>query len=315
MKRRTFLSLMGTTFAAGCAAPALVTRNEKDPFEGGIGGTGIVGLMTDFGSLIVNGLRVEITSGTRFETPFGEGSESDVQVGAPLTIAASLSRDRLVARHVLVSYPLVGRVQAIGHGRFSVNGAPIITEPGGQGRLTHGTRVAVGGVWSPEGLVASRIDASDEPRDLIAGVVSRGGPTGLLIEGTPMRLNDGNFAPPSGQYVTAIGDYDGRIFNAATTRTGRFTSGAVGFRQLSVEGYLEPVRANPGFRIAGLGHSFAREVKLAPLAAERAIYFGRYTGAFRAAKGYIVPENFGRRREILRNGLGTGYDGPIIRTL
>ena len=50
---------MGAT-ALGACAPAIQTAAlSDDPFEGGIGGTGIVGVMVAAGSVLINGLRVE----------------------------------------------------------------------------------------------------------------------------------------------------------------------------------------------------------------------------------------------------------------
>ncbi|MEM7488864.1 MAG: hypothetical protein AAF390_07030, partial [Pseudomonadota bacterium] len=97
--RRTVLTLLASGAVAACrpSPPAVVTRDESDPFEGGIGGTGIVGVLTDFGSLIVNGLRVEVTSGTTVATPFGRVGEGALAPGQALTIVASRSADRLVA--------------------------------------------------------------------------------------------------------------------------------------------------------------------------------------------------------------------------
>ena len=102
-------------------------------------------------------------------------------------------------------------------------------------------------------------------------------------------------------------------FDASDIQVGRFNT-ATGLRQLSVEGYLESIPEAPGYRIAGLGHSFDRSLSLSPLAQRRAIYFGRYTGLFQARAGYVVPESFARRRQLLERGFGAGFDGPIVST-
>ena len=81
--RRKVASLFAASALGACAAPSVVppavTRDDRrDPFEGGIGGTGIVGLLTGYGSLRINGLRVELTSATRLQTPFGRTSAAAV---------------------------------------------------------------------------------------------------------------------------------------------------------------------------------------------------------------------------------------------
>jgi hypothetical protein len=307
VSRRTLITLLGASAAAGCTTPGIVGRAESDPFEGGIGGTGIVGVLTDFGSLMINGLRVEMATKTRVHSPFGTLSDTALAVGQPLTVFAVRDRDRLVARDVQIAVPLVGTVSRDSSGVTTINGAPVRAEPTALGRLSPGQRVTAYGIWSAQGLIASRIVPALSNDDLIAGVVSRGGPTDTRIEGTPVRLPGGQSKPPSGQYATAIGRFEKGLFTATTTRVGRFTSDARNLRQLSVEGFLQTASTNPGFRIAGLGHSFARDLNLAPLQQTRALYFGRYTGAFSAGSAYVVPQNFAQRRRLLSGG----FDGDL----
>ncbi|MEM8824289.1 MAG: DUF5666 domain-containing protein [Pseudomonadota bacterium] len=315
--RRSVLSLLAGSAIAACqpVSPPVVTRGAPDPFEGGIGGTGIVGVLTDFGSLIVNGLRVEITSGTTIATPFGQASEGDLAPGQALTIMATRSSDRLVARHVRIDHALVGRVAP----DLTVNGISVRLEAGATGQLTQGDRVAVSGLWTPTGVSASRIDPVDAAADpllpaapdVIAGVIGDGGPTGRTLGGQAVRLPDGASAP--GDYIVARGNFTEGVLNAALTRRGRFVTGAALLRQLSVEGYLEPVNAAPRFRVAGLGHSFARNLTLDPLAQTRAAYFGRYDGTFQAAAGYVLPDSFAARRRLLIDGYEGGHEADVIR--
>ncbi|MEM9796421.1 MAG: DUF5666 domain-containing protein [Pseudomonadota bacterium] len=306
LHRRAALGLLGSSFLSGClpspvASPA-VTRG--DPFEGGIGGTGIIGLLTDFGSLIVNGLRVEVLDRTRFATPFGPIAESAVAPGMALTIQGTRSRDRLLADRVTLDHPLIGTVAANG----TVNGVPVRTEPGSLGRLDLGRRVAVSGLWTRSGIIASRIDPAEPGPDVIAGVVDRGAPA---IGGTAIALPVS--PPPAGSYLAVSGRYDGTVLVAQESRAGRFT-GTASLTQLSVEGFLEPIARAPDYRIAGLGHSFARGLRLDPLAQQRAIYFGRYDGTFRAGAGYVLPQAFPARRTLLRDGFGPSFAGDVIPT-
>lgn len=313
MQRRYFLSLLGAGFAAGCAPSGIVSRDTNDPFEGGIGGTGIVGLMTDEGSVLINGLRVELTGRTRLRSAVGAVSEGALRPGAALTIVADYTRDRLVAKQIDVAYPLIGTVRRH-NGQFSINGSPVLPEAGALGRLTNGARVAVSGVWSRNALIATRIEPAHGASDVVAGTVGRSRDGAIVIGRTKIKLDRAQAAPISGLYATAIGRFEAGVLDVTELRMGRFDPRAGGFRQLSVEGFLEPVTTAPGFRIAGLGHSFDEAVQLAPLAARRAIYFGRYDGQFRAGRGYVLPQNFAQRRALLRPGLGEGYAGQIVST-
>lgn len=310
LPRRTLLALMGGAALKGCvpAAPA-VSRNAPDPFEGGIGGTGIVGILTDFGSLRVNGLRVEMTNRTRVTTPFGPVSENALAAGQALTITAAQSRDRLVAQEVRIDHALIGRLDGRGR-RLSVNGIPLQLEEGAVIGATPGMRVAVSGVWLANGLSATRIDPTAYGSDVIAGTVDR-------VDQVGVRVGDQDVVPsgptpPTGSYLVAEGQFDGTALQANRLREGRFRPGGK-LDQLSVEGYLEPSIFAPDYRIAGLGHSFGQNLDLAPLVRRRALYFGRYNGLFQASAGYVVPDSFAARRDLLRDGVPETL--PKVKTL
>ncbi|MEM9248757.1 MAG: DUF5666 domain-containing protein [Pseudomonadota bacterium] len=306
LTRRHLIGLASSTLLVGCAAPAIVTRDgTRDPFEGGIGGTGIVGTLTDFGSLRINGLRVELTDQTRIVTALGPVSDSALAVGQTLTIAANRTRDRLIARHVRIDHPLVGTLAQLG-GQLSVNGVALRAEADAVRRANVGDRVAVSGLWTPSGVVASRIDPAPFSEDLVAGDVSRDGPA-LRVGGVPIFAGAGQSFPPSGSYLVATGRLSEAGFVTERAATGRFVTGAGALRQLAVEGYLERTASAPGFRIAGLGHSFADDARLASLAQQRSIFVGPYDGLFGPLGGYPVPEGFARRRGLLRDG----YEGRL----
>jgi len=312
--RRRLIGLASTTLLAGCAAPGLVTRDTKrDPFEGGIGGTGIVGVLTEFGSLRVNGLRVEMTGRTRIATALGPATEAALAPGMALTIMADRTRTATMARHVRIDFPLVGRLERRGAG-LSVNGVALRVEPGAARGAGPGARVAVSGLWETGAVVASRIDPAPFDEDVIAGPVERDGAAGLAIGGAPVRLAAGAAFPPSGAYATAIGRHGAAGFVADRLALGRFVSGAGGLRQLAVEGYLRPVRADPGFRIAGLGHSFAEGLALSALSGRRAVYVGPYDGRFAARAGYVLPEGVAARRRLLGDGYGERLAARAVPT-
>ncbi|MEM9582853.1 MAG: DUF5666 domain-containing protein [Pseudomonadota bacterium] len=312
LDRRDALALMGATAVSACASPALVTRDvPNDPFEGGIGGTGIVGTLTDFGSLRVNGLRVELVNSTRFVSAFGPTSVEALAPGMSLTIFATQYKDRLLAHRVSADYALIGKAVKGPQGRVTVNGVPVLPEQGAIGHLTVGQRVAISGAWSAQGQVASRIDPAAASHDLIAGDVTIGAQGEVRVSGIP--VHGAGTQPRAGEYAVATGQFLEGRFEADRFTRGRFSASAA-LRQLSVEGFLEPAPNAPGFRVSGLGHSFAPDTRLQSLARRRAIYFGPYTGLFKAKAGYVMPENLAARRRLLRPGFGEGFDGDVIAT-
>lgn len=306
--RRSVIALLGATALGACAAPQIVSQDTDDPFEGGIGGTGIVGLLTDFGSLIVNGLRVEMTNQTMISDAFGPVSASALLPGQALTIYAERRRDAIVARNIRIDHALIGRLDTSG-GKPRVNGVELDIERNAPAHIRPEQRVAVSGLWARDRLIVSRIDAVAPGPDLIAGTLLREDMT-LSLGGAA--LSGALQGAQPGQYTTIFGTGNKAGLEAARFEMGRFR-GTSSLRQLSVEGYLEPVSANPGYRVAGLGHSFARDLRLAPLDGERAIYFGRYTGLFQARLGVVLPQDYAERRALLGAGYEQGFGGTIFR--
>ncbi|MEM6623634.1 MAG: DUF5666 domain-containing protein [Pseudomonadota bacterium] len=306
--RRTVLSALGASTLAGCAGPLQIGEGKRDP-QGGIGGTGIVGTLTDFGSVIVNGLRVELDGGTQLTGAFGSVSETALALGQSLTIEAATDQDRLVARRIHLTHPVIGRVTGGGRsdGVAFVEGVRVRPEPGMLGSLNAGKRVAVSGVWQGGEVVASRVDQLDDlGASALAGVVGRA-PDGSGPTVGPVAIAmDSSLLPPVGSFVTlvwrggGIGAYPSRIV------PNRFVGAAGPLTALSVEGFLDPVPQAPSFTVAGLGHSFDDGAVLGAFRDLRALFSGPYDGTFNVAEGLPLPDDFDARREVSRTLLAGG---------
>ncbi|MGR3513627.1 MAG: DUF5666 domain-containing protein [Paracoccaceae bacterium] len=307
--RRTFLSLMGATALAGCAAPALVTRDGNDPFEGGIGGTGIVGVVTGFGSILINGLQVELDARTEYANAFGPLSADALHPGHSVTIAARRTPDRLVAQRVTQDLLLVGTLRH-GQSGLAVNGVPVLREPGSQGSGDVGQRVAISGVWTSSGVVASRIEPAPIGPDIVSGTATVASGA-LSIGGTQIEASGARRAL-NGSFVVALGTMKDGGFNATQVSEGRFNA-LKSLKLIAAEGFLEPSNAAPGFRLAGLGHNFARNTRLGKIGPQRAVYFGRYNGLFGANRGYVVPTSFSARQRLLNPGLAASGAAPFVK--
>ncbi|MEL7150796.1 MAG: hypothetical protein AAGK71_08685 [Pseudomonadota bacterium] len=292
--RRQVFALLGSTLLSACGAPAIVARDKNDPFEGGIGGTGIVGTLDGFGSLLINGLKVELASRTSFSTPYGAVALNDLTPGQVLTVSARKSGGGITARDVAIDYALVGPLHRVGTAA-SVNGIPLVGWQAARGHGRTNERVAVSGVWTPAGVRPSRIDPAPHGLDLIAGTVDAG-----RIGGIELRASGS--LPLSGTYAVALGRMAHNSFEVERFHEGRFAT-LRNLELLSVDGYLEATAAAPGFRIAGLGHSFANNLRLGGIGERRAIYVGLYNGDFAARRGYLVPDQFAERQQLLRGGL------------
>ena len=146
--------------------------------DGGIGGTGIVGVITDFGSIIVNGRRVVIPSGLAITSHPGAPAvgaverPQDLRIGHTVIVRAVRQSERWVARDIRLSIPLSGPIDMISPdglivlGRHvRVDGATVVAMGSGAPRLgdtsalSPGDWVRVSGLPTGDTTVtASRID-------------------------------------------------------------------------------------------------------------------------------------------------------------
>ena len=308
LNRRHILSLMGATALTGCAPAISTSQLGDDPFEGGIGGTGLVGLMTGTGSVLVNGLRVEVPDNTRI---FANGqAASDVMLvpGATLSMVAYARRGRFEAQQIDVDAPLIGTLVRHGGG-YAINGTSVRVS----GAAPVGQRVVAHGLWQPDGsLRSSLFQTVSGDTDSVAGVAVGSPSAGWRIGQTPVVLPQGGILI-AGQFAVAAGQFADGALNATSLELGRFRGGQA-LRQLSIEGYLEPISAAPGFRISGLGHSFDRRLALDPFAQARALYFGPYDGRFRARRAGVLPESQGSRQALLRPAEGENFAQGLTGT-
>ncbi|MEO1193849.1 MAG: DUF5666 domain-containing protein [Pseudomonadota bacterium] len=319
--RRRLLFGLGAVplILAGCRSetedrPPLTTGGRADrPAEGGIGGTGIVGTLLSEGlgpnRLAINGLQVMAPDDLQVADALGVKSLAALQPGHAVTLEAeTLDDGTLLARAATLVQPLSGEIEAVTPGGFQVLGNEVILDPGailltqdGQPLTpTIGQRVAVSGLWRDQSrVVATRVDEQPaDAADVIAAVV-REAESGVTLGGVPLVLPLGEQPPAAGSYATAVGRLTGGRLMTSRLGAGRFSGLAGPLTRLSVEGYLEPVAAAPGYIVADLGHSFDPKAKLAPFAKERALFTGPYTGDFAVAFALPLPEAVSARTTLL----------------
>ncbi len=319
-KRRAVLIGFGLTALAACSPPGLSQRGQRipqasggssdRPSEGGVGGTGIFGLVHGTASLLVNGLTVETPPDLAVRHALGALPVEAVGAGHAVTVEAAAGQDgRLVAAAVTVEHPLIGRIESLTEDGFRCLGVDVLVEAGALLKAPEGTfqpapgqRVAVSGLWRGNSVVAARVDllSAVSLDDVVAGVALAGGARGRLrLGGLDLVLPPGTAQPQAGGFVTAVGRRRGDLLVAERVTAGRFRGLAGPLERLSVEGYLEPQPAPPGYAVSGLGHSFDEAAKLGALADERAVFIGAYDGAFRVTRGLPLPEGVAERGVVL----------------
>lgn len=152
----------GTGLAPSCPAAALLPGDSGFGGTGhasdcGFGGTGVIGTITDFGSIWVNGLEIELMPGLSISSNLGH----PVPLAVGQQVITQTRSDALVTNRVEVFYPVAGQIQQREQNRIIVNGETIILDAHTRGlkTLQAGEWIAVSAL--PQGeheWLATRID-------------------------------------------------------------------------------------------------------------------------------------------------------------
>ena len=181
----------GADRGPGGAGAAPTDPEETIGQDRGIGGTGVVGTIRQFGSIVVNDLRVSYPADVRVTIDGARATIADLRIGQVVRVLARTQGDGqgsgLGTRAIYVTNEVVGPVDAIDEAGLTVLGQRILAEPDVRGSLGRGQTVAIGGLRRLDGA----IDASViEPRPA----------------GTPARLAGPLWSAPGGSL--RIGDLD-----------------------------------------------------------------------------------------------------------
>jgi hypothetical protein len=170
--------------------------------DGGIGGTGIraegdvgiIGVITGFGSICVNGIEVEYDATTPVSSDGAPAPASALALGKLVAVRAVASGAQARAREIRILDALVGRAEAVdaAAGELRVDNqrvrlaASTVLEPNVSLAQLAGRSVRVSGLWRADGsLAATRIERA--PADAAPRVGARDWPDlgapQLIVEG------------------------------------------------------------------------------------------------------------------------------------
>ncbi len=141
---------------------------HADP-DDGIGGTGVLGTITGFASLCVNGLEIHYDADVPVDVDGVAAGASVLAIGQVVWVVAVQDEGSLVARSIDVLTARVGTLEALDLDAASLRvggeeielwiDARLLEGAGGRDALRVGERVAVSGLRRAEGrLVATRVD-------------------------------------------------------------------------------------------------------------------------------------------------------------
>lgn len=272
--------------------------------EGGIGGTGaqaatgVFGAITGFGSLHVNGLRIDTGAAAMVDSVLGPAPVAALRAGDAVAITATKGPGGgLQAASIARFLPLVGPVSAV-DGGLEVMGTPVILPPDAPsvGRLSAGDRVAVSGLWRGGAVVATRITRADGVgEDWISGTVFPARSGGAVIGATRLRAADLR----RGAFATARGQFMDGVFNAAEIDHRPMAVFDAPVARLVVEGFLAPNPGAPGVHLSGFGLPFDPTSPIAPVIGERSVFDGQFDGAYRVETRRALPAGAAARQGAL----------------
>ncbi|SCK26620.1 DUF5666 domain-containing protein [Vogesella sp. LIG4] len=219
----------------------------------GFGGTGIVGTITGFGSIRVNGLEVQFQPTTPVDSNGQAMPAANLGIGQVVVVEAAGSGQQLVAQRISVSYPLVGVVTRVDlpHRMMYVMGRPVSIAglPVRQAaRLATGQFVRLSGLRSGDGVLhATSLAEAPSGLSSITGRLTLGAGrqevAGLKLEGKV--VDAGN------DEIVAEGMWNGQALQVSTTRPAATAQlwHAHGLSRLELEGFA--IAHNGNLQIAG----------------------------------------------------------------
>jgi hypothetical protein len=215
--------------------------------ELGLGGTGIVGVVTGFGSICVNGMKVEYAPDTPVQRDGERVPHSALAVGQVVALQASDQGQHLRAGRIAVLDAAVGPLGAVdaASGHFTVMGegatALVRTDLAG---LKPGQWVRVSGQRLASGEIrATRVQATPPASAWVSGTLSRTETGAWQVGRTPLVPGSANLPAHTaiGQEVGVYGVWTGDRLQASaiTLRPTRAALGPVS--DVVLQGYVHGV--------------------------------------------------------------------------
>ena len=233
---------------------SLLAEGEKEEREGGIIGTGIVGTITELGSIIVNAQRVTFEADDMAVSALGDRPAADLRPGETVIVAAYPKGANWQAQTIEVFYPVIGPVD-LTDGAISVMGTGIDVQnldAASQrvlGSLRTGDWIAVNGLWKDARVQASTVSAISPTKARISGSFMQVGASRFVIGETVVAGLDIKHAE-MGDMVSVSGEVRDGGIAAESVRIGLFSTP---MRSILIEGYLSTPDSQGVYTVLGSG--------------------------------------------------------------
>ena len=221
------------------------TGNTVD--DGGIGGTGILGTITGFASICVNGIELHYNDNTAISVDGQLTTARELAVGQVVAARALGTGNELTARNIAVIHATVGPIGNfdIGKGEMQVLGQTVRIGQVDRGNFAHlktGDWVQVSGHRLSSGAIAaSRIDAIPSREKVsLNGHITKIDPQGFEVNGARIQP-EGKLLPAGltqGMEVSIAGHWDGVQLKAHQVQTEPTRQNIGNVNHVVIEGYI-----------------------------------------------------------------------------
>lgn len=222
------------------------TGNTAD--DGGIGGTGIIGTITGFASICVNGIEIHYDKHTAISVDGRGATPRELAVGQVIAARAFGADRELAARNIAVLHAAVGPVSNLDAktGEMQVLGQTVrigkSLEHGNLASLKTGDWVQISGHRFTSGVIAaSRVDVIPPRAEAsLNGHITKIGPQGFEVNGARIQ-SEGKLLPAGltqGMEVSITGHWDGVHLKAQHVQTEPTRQSIGNVDHVVLEGYV-----------------------------------------------------------------------------
>ena len=232
------------------SATTLTAQESEEPREGGLTGTGIVGLVSADGRVEINDLVLTVPDTATVASPLGDIAVQDLQPGD--MVALQLGGDRqdmsvIAARQVI---QLIGPISAVTDVSYTVLGTTITRPASSNAGI--GEWIAVSGHWREDGIVASRVEVLSPQQTIYMQGTYEPTASGVGRIGNTLIRGVLPAADKPGTVIRVTGQASGDMLIADTVVVGQF---AAPVRFVLSQGYLSVPDITGHYTVLGTGIS------------------------------------------------------------
>ncbi|MCP9484199.1 DUF5666 domain-containing protein [Shimia sp. CNT1-13L.2] len=241
---RILLSALTLTLANTASA-----SDQETEREGGILGTGILGTITELGSIYVNGQHIRFAPDFAVTDGITVTNAHQLRPGHTVAVIATPGEDAWQASYIRQIIPLVGPVQSVSSSGFKVMGTTVLTNGIAANDLNVGDWVAVSGLWQSGHVIASRVETTPQH-----GLARIEGSVLDLVSGQPLTIGGTRITGllprhiQEGDVVRAVGTASRETVQVTRLDTGVFS----GEPQIVLsEGFFSAPRSSGFYTLLG----------------------------------------------------------------